>query len=54
VLYFQIYQYRDVLNAYSRAIHINPYISEVWFDLGSLYESRNNQISDTLDALSMR
>ncbi|KAJ7720470.1 hypothetical protein DFH07DRAFT_972607 [Mycena maculata] len=33
-----------------RAIRINPYISEVWFDLGSLYESCNNQISDAIDA----
>ena len=33
VLYFQINQYRDALDAYSRAIRINPYISEVWFDL---------------------
>ncbi|KAJ7907032.1 hypothetical protein B0H13DRAFT_1879973 [Mycena leptocephala] len=45
VLYFQINQYRDALDAYSRAIRINPYLSEVWFDLGSLYESCNNQIS---------
>ena len=46
VLYFQINQFRDALDAYSRAIRINPYISEVWFDLGSLYESCNNQISN--------
>ncbi|KAJ7825679.1 hypothetical protein B0H13DRAFT_2374846 [Mycena leptocephala] len=45
VLYFQINKYRDALDAYSRAIRINPYLSEVWFDLGSLYESCNNQIS---------
>ncbi|KAG1763199.1 hypothetical protein EV702DRAFT_1051922, partial [Suillus placidus] len=38
-LYFQINQFRDALDAYSHAIRINPYISEVWFDLGSLYES---------------
>ncbi|KAG2159904.1 uncharacterized protein EDB93DRAFT_1099332 [Suillus bovinus] len=50
VLYFQINQFRDALDAYSRAIHINPYISEVWFDLGSLHESCNNQISDAIDA----
>jgi len=50
VLYFQINQYRDALDAYSRAIRINPYISEVWFDLGSLYESCNNQITDAIDA----
>ncbi|KAG1889209.1 TPR-like protein [Suillus subluteus] len=47
---FQINQFRDALDAYSRAIRINPYISEVWFDLGSLYESCNNQISDAIDA----
>jgi len=29
---------------------INPYISEVWFDLGNLYESCNNQITDAIDA----
>ncbi|KAG8726346.1 Lysine-specific demethylase 6A, partial [Ceratobasidium sp. 423] len=42
--------FRDALDAYSLAIRINPYISEVWFDLGSLYESCNNQISDGIDA----
>ena len=50
VLYFQINQYRDALDAFSRAIRINPYISEVWFDFGSLYKSCNNQISDAIDA----
>jgi glucose repression mediator protein len=39
-------------DGYSHAIHINPYISEVWFDLGSLYESCNNQISGVIDASS--
>ncbi|KAH8823209.1 hypothetical protein DL96DRAFT_1439479, partial [Flagelloscypha sp. PMI_526] len=29
VLYFQINQFRDALDAYSHAIHISPYISEV-------------------------
>ncbi|KAH0838714.1 TPR-like protein [Lanmaoa asiatica] len=48
--YEAINQFRDALDAYSRAIRINPYISEVWFDLGSLYESCNNQISDAIDA----
>lgn len=28
---------------------MNPYISEVWYDLGTLYESCN-QVSDALDA----
>lgn len=50
MLYYNINQYRDALDAYSRAIRINPYISEVWFDLGSLYESCNNQIADAIDA----
>jgi glucose repression mediator protein len=50
VLYYQINQYRDALDAYSRAIRLNPYISEVWYDLGTLYESCNNQITDALDA----
>ena len=38
----------DALNAYSHAIRINPYISEVWLDLGSLYEGCNNQILDAI------
>lgn len=50
VLYYQINQYRDALDAYSRAIRLNPNISEVWYDLGTLYESCNNQTSDALDA----
>lgn len=41
VLYYQINQYRDALDAYSRAIRLNPYISEVWYDLGTLV-SRNS------------
>ena len=66
VLYYQINQYRDALDAYSRAIRLNPNISEVWYDLGTLvgctaegqggkadgvqYESCNNQTTDALDA----
>ncbi|KAL1697892.1 hypothetical protein EV121DRAFT_297789, partial [Schizophyllum commune] len=49
VLYFQPNQFRDAHDANSCAIRINPYISEVSFDLGSLYESCNNQISDAID-----
>jgi general transcriptional corepressor CYC8 len=30
VLYYQLNQYRDALDAYSRAICLNPSISEVW------------------------
>lgn len=39
VLYYQINQYRDALDAYSRAIRLNPSISEVWYDLGTLVSS---------------
>nr|CAG8488202.1 3591_t:CDS:10 [Entrophospora candida] len=42
--------HRDALDAYSRAIRLNPYISEVWYDLGTLYESCNNQTNDAIDA----
>ena len=50
VLYYQINQYRDALDAYSRAIQLNPHISEIWFNLGALYESCNNQVQDAVDA----
>ncbi len=49
VLYYQINQYRDALDAYSRAIRLNPNISEVWYDLGTLV---SNSISSLLDHLS--
>ena len=49
LLYFQINQFR-ALDAYSRAIRINPNIPEIWFKLGSLYENWNNQNSDAIDA----
>jgi cytochrome c-type biogenesis protein CcmH/NrfG len=46
VLYYQINQYRDALDAYSRAIRLNPWISEVWYDLGTLVSHRpRNSIS---------
>ena len=41
VLYYQINQYRDALDAYSRAIRLNPNISEVWYDLGTLVSTRH-------------
>jgi tetratricopeptide (TPR) repeat protein len=50
VLYYKINQFPDALDAYGRAIRLNPYISEVWYDLGTLYESCENQVSDALDA----
>lgn len=50
VLYCNINQFHDSLDAYSRAIRINPYLSEVWFNLGALYESCNDQMNDAVDA----
>jgi hypothetical protein len=50
VLYYQISQYSDALDAYTRAIKLNPFISEVWYDLGTLYETCNNQTQDAMDA----
>jgi tetratricopeptide (TPR) repeat protein len=48
-LYYQINQQRDALDAYSRSIRLNPNLCEVWFDLGTLYESCS-QTSDAIDA----
>lgn len=31
VLYYQINQYPDALDAYGRALRLNPYIPEVWY-----------------------
>ena len=45
VLYYQINQYRDALDAYSRAIRLNPFISEVWYDLGTLVSYVKDPIS---------
>lgn len=52
VLYYQINQYRDALDAYSRAIRLNPWISEVWYDLGTLVSCNsppNNQCPGRVD-----
>jgi general transcriptional corepressor CYC8 len=48
VLYYQINQYRDALDAYSRAIRLNPYISEVWYDLGTLVRIHASFLPDVL------
>jgi tetratricopeptide (TPR) repeat protein len=50
VLYYQINQFTDALDAYGRSLRLNPYIPEVWFDLGTLYESCENQVPDAIDA----
>ncbi|KAG2354487.1 hypothetical protein BDR07DRAFT_1382224 [Suillus spraguei] len=46
VLYCQINQFHDALDAYSHAIRVKPYISEMLFHFGSLYKSYNNHILD--------
>lgn len=53
VLYYQINQYRDALDAYSRAIRLNPNISEVWYDLGTLVSPRLAFFSPRLTIISM-
>lgn len=50
VLYYNINQYHDALDAYSRAIRIHPYLAEVWYNLGALYEACNDQMTDAIDA----
>src|SRR5947199_2910530 len=50
VLYWEINQFRDALDAYTRAIRLNTYIPEIWFNLGTLYEACNNQVQDAIDA----
>lgn len=50
VLYYNINQFHDALDAYSRAIRIHPYLAEVWFNLGALYEACNDQMTDAIDA----
>ena len=41
-LYYNVNQFRDALDMYSRGIRIDPYISELWFNLGRLYEVQSN------------
>lgn len=50
VLYYNINQFHDALDAYSRAIRIHPYLAEVWYNLGALYEACNDQMTDAIDA----
>ena len=47
-MYFYIQQYRDALDKFSKAIHLNSQLWEVWWNLGILYETCNNQISDAI------
>lgn len=56
VLYYQINQYRDALDAYSRAIRLNPNISEVWYDLGTLVSLRMkvNSTKEQANAVAVR
>ena len=49
LLIWQINQYRDALNAYTKSICLDPRRSEVWYDLGMLYESCH-QLRDAFNA----
>lgn len=54
-LYFKINQWRDALDAYSKSIRLDPYISEFWASVGELYYNCYNQgnlIEDSLYAYS--
>lgn len=50
VLYFNIVQFHDALDAYTRAVRIHPWIPEIWQNLGCLYENCNDQLADATDA----
>ncbi|KAJ1926221.1 glucose repression mediator protein [Tieghemiomyces parasiticus] len=50
VLYFQISQFRDALDAFSRALRCNADLCEVWLNLGALYETCNSQVDDAINA----
>mmetsp|Transcript_6756 Transcript_6756/g.20476 ORF Transcript_6756/g.20476 Transcript_6756/m.20476 type:complete len:486 (+) Transcript_6756:107-1564(+) len=49
ILYDKMMQHTDAVDAFSRAIRMNPYVFEVWFNLGSLY-ARFGQTRDSTDA----
>lgn len=52
ILYFRIAQYRDALDAYTRAIRLAPdSLPEVWYNAAILYEVSNNQIQDAVAAV---
>ena len=52
ILYFRINQYRDALDAYTRAIRLAPEsLPEAWYNAAILYEVSNNQTNDAISAL---
>ncbi|RKK15908.1 hypothetical protein BFJ70_g3145 [Fusarium oxysporum] len=50
ILYFNIGQNNDSLDALTRAVELNAHIWEPWYNLGVLYDSCNGQHSDAADA----
>jgi len=50
ILYYDIGQFRDALDAYSRSIHLAPFVADTWWNLGVLYETSHGQMEDALDA----
>lgn len=52
ILYYRITQYRDALDAYTRAIRLAPEtLPEAWYNAAILYEVSNNQVQDAVSAL---
>ena len=52
ILYYRITQYRDALDAYTRAIRLAPdSLPEAWYNAAILYEVSNNQINDAVAAV---
>jgi len=50
ILYYEIGQFRDSLDAFSRSIHLAPFVADTWWNLGVLYETSHKQYEDALDA----
>ncbi|CVK91765.1 uncharacterized protein FPRN_09599 [Fusarium proliferatum] len=50
ILYFDIGQSRDCLDALTKAVELNAHIWEPWYNLSVLYDSCNGQHSDAADA----
>lgn len=50
ILYHRSKQYKDALEAYSKAVQIKPLLPELWWNLGQLYEVCNGGCRDAVEA----
>lgn len=50
ILYMESSQFKDALDAFSRAIQLAPYKSDCWWNVGCLYEISGGQLTDAADA----